>query len=74
MTTYIPGVNILFGLAQDSIALIEQVQRVENGSKESKNLMDNIRRNIERMEEEIKKIGITRAYLLNGIQAQARIA
>lgn len=65
MTDFVPGVNIIGGLAQDSIALLETAQTVESGSKEMKNLMSNINLKIEAARLELFRIGNRRSEILD---------
>jgi hypothetical protein len=60
---YIPGVNILVGFAQDSIALYQVSMEVKNGSSEQDNLTRKMNNSIEKAKKELMKLGVERAYM-----------
>lgn len=60
---YIPGVNILVGFAQDSIALYQVATEVKNGSNEQANITMQMNKSIEKAKVELMKLGTQRALL-----------
>lgn len=64
LTTYIPGVNILAGFAEDSIAAWQVINTVEKGNRELDNMSVQIERNIAKSIDYLTEIGIQRNEIL----------
>ncbi|WP_225000335.1 hypothetical protein [Cesiribacter sp. SM1] len=71
---YIPGVNILIGLAEDSLAFWQALQTVSSGSQEMKMIARNISLKIATANRELLQLGIQRAYIHDRMQEVSRIA
>jgi len=63
LTEYIPGVNILLGFAQDSIAFYNVAVEVGNNSTEQNSLKNSMRRQMEKAKKELLKLGTERAII-----------
>ncbi|WP_373515639.1 hypothetical protein [Persicitalea sp.] len=63
LTEYIPGVNILLGFAQDSIAFFNTAVEVSNNSKEQSILFTNMRLQMDKAKKEMLKLGTERAII-----------
>lgn len=74
LTQYVPGVNILVGLAEDSLAAWQAIQLVEGGSREFAQQALALDRVINSAIQQMLKIGVQRAELLARMQVQARTA
>lgn len=74
LTQYVPGVNILVGLAEDSLAAWQVVQMVDAGSREVAAQADALNRKIDAAIRQLLQLGIQRADLLGRMQLQARTA
>lgn len=74
LTQYVPGVNILAGLAQDSIALIQAMETVGQGSVERRRLDTIGQQKINEMTRKLSEIGIIRSQLLQQMQNISRTA
>jgi hypothetical protein len=74
LTQYVPGVNILVGLAEDTLAAWQAIQRVEGGSREFAQQAAALDRVINAAIQQMLKIGVQRAELLARMQLQARTA
>ena len=58
LTAYLPGVNILVGLAEDSMAAWQAIQLVEDGKHEMNGYAAAIERQIAQARMELQKLGI----------------
>lgn len=74
LTDYVPGVNIVVGLAEDSLAALQAIQLVESGSREMSARASDIERKIIAANGQLIQIGIKRAEILARLQIQARTA
>jgi hypothetical protein len=74
LTDWIPGVNILMGLAEDTIALYQTMDMVDKGRGEINNLQNNLDRNIFRMQNELVKLGILQAEEYRKYEIRERTA
>ena len=74
LTDYVPGVNILVGLAEDSLAAWQAIQLVDSGSREISARAADIERKIVAANQQLIQIGIKRADILSRLQVQARTA
>ncbi|MBU1820547.1 MAG: hypothetical protein KKG00_03410 [Bacteroidetes bacterium] len=63
LTYYIPGVNIVAGLAQDSFALWEVAAGVSENSNELRRLSHSMNKNIEKAKRELLKLGVDRSQI-----------
>lgn len=70
----VPGVNILIGLAEDSIAAWQTAQRVQSGQQEMTALAVNLERTVLAAQRQLQRMGIERAQLLSRLQLHARTA
>jgi hypothetical protein len=73
-TAYVPGVNILVGLAEDSWAAWQSITLVEGGRGERQQLAHRLQRQIDATQRELTQLGIVRAQLLAQMQLRARTA
>ena len=74
MTDYVPGVNIIVGLAEDSLALWKAVQMVSSGNQETKAIARQLNHKINALNRELINIGITRAQLYDRMKELSRTA
>ncbi|MGM9480331.1 hypothetical protein ACS5PN_03965 [Roseateles sp. NT4] len=74
MTDYIPGVNILVGLAEDSYAAWQAAALVESGNREIAALAVDLDRKIRAASQQLIQLGIKRAEILDRLQIAARTA
>lgn len=65
---YIPGVNILIGLAEDTIALAESMLTVKKGNLEMSILNANVETKITQMKRQLTSLGVESADLLKQMQ------
>ena len=71
---YIPGVNILVGLGEDSFALFETASTVQEGSQEMRQILRQIDAKIAEANSSYLKLGIEMDRLLTEMQRRARTA
>ncbi len=74
LTNYVPGVNILVGFAEDSVALFQTASMVSDGSNEMRQIMRTMEAKIAEAEQTFIKIGIEMDRLLTEMQRRARTA
>jgi hypothetical protein len=74
LTQYVPGVNILIGLSQDSLTAWQTMQTVSGGGRETDALARAAERQIAAAQRELMAIGVRRANLLDDAKARGRIA
>jgi hypothetical protein len=74
MGQYVPGVNILMGLAEDSVALIETALMVESGSQQMSILKINMENKIAQMKRQLSALGVESADVLGKMQRVANTA
>ena len=74
LTDYIPGVNILVGLAEDSLAAWQAIQLVDSGVREMSARATDIEKKIVAANLQLTQLGIKRAEILSRLQVQARTA
>jgi len=74
MTAYVPGVNILVGLAEDSVAAWEAISLVSEGEKDLKNVAGMIERNITRTTNQLMDLGKLRSDIHDSIEQMERTA
>jgi len=74
MTDFIPGVNILVGLAEDSMALWRAVQLVTSGNREMQALVQSLDKKIDAATRELIQLGIKRAEIHRRMHAISRTA
>jgi hypothetical protein len=72
MAELVPGVNILVGLAEDSIAAFQTVTMVSGGQNEMSRLQAELDRRISLATRELLAIGVRRAELLDRLSQRAR--
>lgn len=71
---YIPGVNIVFGLVEDSVALVNAAIETEEGNREIAAIAFRLRLSIGRAQAELNNIGIRRAQVQDRLARAARTA
>jgi len=71
---YIPGVNILVGLGEDSFALFETASTVKEGSQEMRQILRQVDAKIAEANGQFLKLGIELDRLLTELQRRARTA
>ncbi|MGC3987165.1 MAG: hypothetical protein QM777_21835 [Pseudorhodoferax sp.] len=71
---YIPGVNILAGLAQDSWALWQSASDLSANSKESAQLFMKLERTIDEAMRQLQQLGVQRAQVLDKMVTLQRTA
>ena len=64
-TQYVPGVNILVGLAEDTLAAVQTAAMVQDGRHEASRLAHALDRQIQATERALQQVGIRRAELLD---------
>lgn len=74
LTDYVPGVNILIGLAQDSMAALQVAEKVGEGSSELRALAVRLDLRIAAATAQMNRLGIQRAQILDRIQLYSRTA
>jgi hypothetical protein len=74
MAQFVPGVNILVGLAEDSAALADVVRRVEQGGREMRSLTADLDRKIAAAHAQLSALGIERAALMERAEHFGRTA
>lgn len=68
---YIPGVNILVGLAEDTLALYQSIERGKAGQQEARSIEFAIKQKMKQAQEQLIKLGIDRAQIYEaGSRAQ----
>lgn len=70
----IPGVNILVGLSEDSLAAWQAIRVVESGNREIAGHLLGLERRIEEANRQLVEWGVRRAEILGQMQTQARTA
>lgn len=65
LVDYIPGVNIIVGLAEDSATAFQTVTMVDSGSAELRRIESRLNRSIDKANAELAKLGIKKAELLD---------
>ena len=73
-TAYVPGVNILLGLAEDSWAAWQAVTLTQGGRDEARQLSQQLQRQIDRVQRELVQLGVAHAQLLEQMQVIRRTA
>ncbi|GEO04185.1 hypothetical protein AAE02nite_18490 [Adhaeribacter aerolatus] len=74
MTDMIPGVNIIVGLAEDSLAFYKAAEMVGTGNQEMKAMARNLNNKIGALTRELTQLGIKRAQILERMQYISRNA
>ena len=74
LTDYVPGVNILVGLAEDSLAAWQAIQLVDSGTREISARAADIERKVVAARHQLIQLGIKRADILSRLQTQTRTA
>lgn len=74
LTEFIPGVNILVGLSEDSLAAWQAIRLVESGNREIAGHLVSLERKIEEANRQLVEFGVRRAEILGQLQSQARTA
>lgn len=74
MTDYIPGVNMLVGLAEDSYAAWQAIGFVETGNREIATLAAGLDQKVHAASHALMQLGIKRAEILEQLQRAARTA
>ncbi len=74
LTVYVPGVNILAGLAQDSMALLQAAQTVQKGNAEINSIKATLQQKIMAIQRELLQTGILRNQMLEKIERISRTA
>jgi hypothetical protein len=72
-TDYIPGVRVLVGLSQDTLALWKKINMVQNGSNEAKALAANADAKLNAMTKQLRELGIKQNEIFGRLQAMSRI-
>jgi hypothetical protein len=71
---HIPGVNIIVGLAEDSVALFQSASRYSDGDANMRQLMKNLDTSLKKAEDSYLQIGKQMAELLKEIDIRSRTA
>jgi hypothetical protein len=71
---YVPVVNIVVGLAEDSIALFQIMSKVNKGTAEMTMAMRRLNTQVSRAQSEIRRLDIRRADLIEAAQKIAKVA
>ncbi len=71
---YIPGVNMIVGMAEDSIALYQVANEVDRGGSEMKLLERRLDRQIQAATRELVNLGVRRAQILERVSKYDTIA
>ena len=74
LTHFVPGVNILVGLAEDSLAAVQVVQSVESGGREMTVISTDLDHRISATRAHLTQLGIQRAEVMGRLQPIARTA
>ena len=74
LTNYIPGVNILVGLAEDSLAAWQAIQLVDSGNREIAARAGDLEKKIAAANHQLVLLGIKRAEILDRLRVHARTA
>jgi hypothetical protein len=74
LSDFVPGVNILIGLVEDSRAAWRSVKLVESGRHEISSRAADINRRIDVANRQLVQLGIKRANLFGRLQVHARTA
>ena len=74
LAQYIPGVNIIIGLAEDSMAAWQTIQLVESGAREITARAIDIDRKIIAANHQLIQLGIKRAEILSRFEVNVRTA
>jgi hypothetical protein len=74
LTAHVPGVNILVGLAEDSLAAWQAIQMVESGNREMNARAAAIERQIAQARMQLQKLRIQHAELLDKADIYSRTA
>jgi len=70
LTEFVPGVNIMVGFVEDSLAAWQIVQKFSDGSQEIMGISRDLERKITILNDQIEQIGIRRAELLDQARRQ----
>jgi hypothetical protein len=73
-TAYVPGVNILVGLAEDSWAAWQAVTLTQGGQGEARQLAMRLQAQIDRTQRELVRLGVIHAELLERLEVLKRTA
>lgn len=74
LTRYVPGVNIIVGMAEDSVAFMETATMVSTGDREMRRLLDQIDAKIAAAQREFGNIGVEMERLLAKMDTIRRTA
>lgn len=74
MTEFVPGVNILVGMAEDGIALMQVAMVADASSREAAALTATIDRQLDNAIRKLEQLGIERAMLLMRVERMSRTA
>ena len=74
MTQYVPGANILVGLAEDSLAAWQALDQVQSGKSEMLSRLRQLDHQILRAEQQLMQLGIQRAQVLDRLTVLNRTA
>lgn len=74
LTEYVPGVNIIFGLAQDSLAAYRSMQLLQDARIEQRALVLRLDTQLAGLSSELRGIGIRKAQLFDRAQKLLRTA
>ncbi|MBI5276012.1 MAG: hypothetical protein HY854_06075 [Burkholderiales bacterium] len=74
MSQFVPGVNILVGLSEDSLAAWQAIQLVQTGNQEIHTQAQSIERKIAAAIGQVLEIGVRRAEILERMQVIQRTA
>lgn len=74
LAAQVPGANILIGLAQDSLAMMQTVQQVQAGEAELHRQAAALRQRLERARQQWRALGIERARAHDALQVWNRTA
>ncbi|MCB4805515.1 hypothetical protein QO001_005519 [Methylobacterium brachiatum] len=71
---FVPGVNIIVGLAEDTLALYQSIERGKSGQMEAQSIEAGIKRNLRKAEKELEKLNIGRAQIYDAAGRVAKTA
>jgi len=71
---FIPGVNIIVGMSEDSLALMQAAATVSEGGREMNGLAVQVDQKIRALARQLTALGIQRAEVLDRLQKQSRTA
>jgi hypothetical protein len=74
LASQVPGANILIGLAEDSVALLQAVQTVQAGNSEMAQQAEALRQNLARARRQWAALGIERARAHDAMEVWNRTA